>query len=153
SLRRPADGGGGSHGRGGALRGLPRRDRRLRGTSEARLRRPLSRTSTRGLMDELEWVPAWRQRELSASREIAPVELTRRVLDRIDALDPRLHAFISVFPDQALARARWAEATVQGGEALGALHGVPVTLKDVIWTKGLRSTGGSRLYADHVPDD
>jgi len=88
-----------------------------------------------------------------ASRELSPVELTQAALDRIQALDPRLNAFITVSGESALAAARAAEGAIAAGYHLGPLHGIPLALKDLIATRGERTTGGSRILADHVPDE
>lgn len=86
-----------------------------------------------------------------ASRQVSPVEVTRAVLARIDALQPRLNCFITVCHDHALAQARWAEETVMRGGALGSLHGVPYHVKDLVNTAGVRTTFGSLLYENNVP--
>jgi aspartyl-tRNA(Asn)/glutamyl-tRNA(Gln) amidotransferase subunit A len=90
---------------------------------------------------------------LIARREISPVELTRLLLDHIAALNPTLNAYITVDEHGALAAARDAESAILRGDALGPLHGVPVSVKDLFWTKGLRTTAGSALYRDHVPQE
>jgi aspartyl-tRNA(Asn)/glutamyl-tRNA(Gln) amidotransferase subunit A len=87
-----------------------------------------------------------------ATKEVSPVEITRRCLERITALDGTLRAFITVAGDAALEQARRAEAEVMAGRPLGPLHGVPVGLKDLFETRGLRTTGGSKILADFVPD-
>src|SRR5437667_5646199 len=94
--------------------------------------------------------------ELAASiraKQVSPVEVAKAVLARIDALNPRLNAFCLVAPDVALNAAHEAEIAVVKGEPLGLLHGVPFSIKDVIFTRGLRTTGGSRLFADAVPEE
>jgi len=85
-------------------------------------------------------------------KAVSPVEVTEAVLSRIEALNPRLNAFCLLAADQARAAARDAEVAVMKREPLGLLHGVPVSIKDVIFTRGLRTTGGSRLFADLVPE-
>src|SRR5262244_1721547 len=104
-------------------------------------------------VDELVWRPATELTALIRSKQISPVELTEAVLARIDALNPRLNAFCLVAHDLARRGAREAEIAVTKGEPMGALHGVPLSIKDVIFTRGLRTTGGSRLFAEAVPDD
>lgn len=92
-------------------------------------------------------------RELAArirSREISPVAATRDALDRIDARRD-LNAFITVCAEQALTAAHSAEAAVMAGAALGPLHGVPISVKDLILTAGVRTTMGSVINADLVP--
>jgi len=89
---------------------------------------------------------------LVASREVSPVEVTQAHLDRIARLDPKLNAYVTVTADLALAAARVAEAAVVAGRPLGSLHGVPFGLKDVFDTKGVRTTAGSRILAERIPD-
>jgi len=86
------------------------------------------------------------------ARKISPVELTRSVLDRIDALDPILNAYITVDSEGALKAARTAERQIARGKYLGPLHGIPISLKDLYQTKGLRTTAGSKILHDWVPD-
>jgi len=83
--------------------------------------------------------------------EVSPVALVAEHLARIEALDPDLHAVITVAADSALEQARRAERAVVDGAALGPLHGVPFTVKDSIDTAGVRTTRGSRLFLDRVP--
>jgi len=87
-------------------------------------------------------------RELAAKR-ISSLELTRGVLERLDALNPALNAFVTVDPERALAEARAADARIAAG-AGGPLTGIPVAHKDVLMTAGLRTTCGSRMLADFV---
>jgi aspartyl-tRNA(Asn)/glutamyl-tRNA(Gln) amidotransferase subunit A len=85
------------------------------------------------------------------SRAVSPVELTQLYLDRIAELQPRFHAFITVTSERALADARAAERAVAAGDWRGPLHGIPLGLKDVIETRGIRTTAHSRALADYVP--
>src|SRR5215467_14938542 len=85
-------------------------------------------------------------------KEVSPVEVTRAFLDRIDAINPELNAFISVIHEQALEQARKAESEIRKGRYLGPLHGVPYAAKDCFATKGILTTNGSRLYEHWVPD-
>jgi aspartyl-tRNA(Asn)/glutamyl-tRNA(Gln) amidotransferase subunit A len=85
------------------------------------------------------------------TREISPVEITRACLDRIEALNPALNAFITVMADSALAEAGAAEAEIQRGEWRGPLHGIPIALKDLVDTAGVRTTSASSLHKDRVP--
>ena len=89
---------------------------------------------------------------LIAKKDVSPVEVARAHLDRVAALDGKLKAFITVCADQALEAARAAERAVVAGEALGTLHGVPYGPKDLYDTRGIRTTGGSKILADRVPD-
>ena len=75
--------------------------------------------------------------------EVSSVEVTQAYLERIDSLNDELGAYISVMGEQALAQARQAEADIQMGAYKGALHGIPVAIKDIVYTKGTPTTGGS----------
>jgi aspartyl-tRNA(Asn)/glutamyl-tRNA(Gln) amidotransferase subunit A len=86
-------------------------------------------------------------------RSISPVELTRDCLARIDQLNPALNAFITVTADSALEQARRAEQEILRGEWRGPLHGIPIGLKDILDTAGLRTTAASALYKDRIPTE
>ena len=87
-----------------------------------------------------------------ATKAVSPVEVVRAHLDRIAALDGDLHAYITVDGDAALAAARAAEAELMAGRPVGPLHGVPYALKDLYDTAGVRTTGGSRIFGERVPE-
>ena len=101
---------------------------------------------------EVVWASALDLATRIRQKDISPVEVMEAVLTRIEALNPRLNAFCLLAADHARAAARDAEVAVMKGEPLGRLHGVPVSIKDMIFTRGLRTTGGSRLFADLVPE-
>jgi Asp-tRNA(Asn)/Glu-tRNA(Gln) amidotransferase A subunit family amidase len=84
------------------------------------------------------------------NREVSPVEVAQAHLDRIARLNPELNAIVTLAPD-VIERARVAEAAVMRGETVGALHGVPLTIKDTIETAGIRTTSGSKMRVDYVP--
>lgn len=84
-------------------------------------------------------------------QEVSPVEVTAQCLERIDALNPRLNAFITLVPD-ARDQAAAAAEEIRAGRWRGPLHGVPVAVKDFFDTAGVRTTGGSKQMADRVPD-
>lgn len=84
-------------------------------------------------------------------REVSPVELTRQCLAQIEKLNPTLNAFITVTAESALAAARTAEAEILRGHWRGPLHGIPLALKDLIDTAGIRTTGASALFKNRVP--
>jgi aspartyl-tRNA(Asn)/glutamyl-tRNA(Gln) amidotransferase subunit A len=86
-----------------------------------------------------------------ATKQVSPVEVVRAHLDRIAAVDQTLRAFITVCADAALESARAAEAELMAGRAVGPLHGVPWAPKDLYSTKGVRTTGGSKILTDSVP--
>ena len=87
------------------------------------------------------------------AREISPVSLVGSCLARIEALEPRLNAFITVTADLAREQARQAEREIQAGRYRGPLHGIPVAVKDLFATKDIRTTAGSRILSDWVPDE
>jgi aspartyl-tRNA(Asn)/glutamyl-tRNA(Gln) amidotransferase subunit A len=91
--------------------------------------------------------------ELLRQKKISPVDLTTACLDRIERLNPVLNAFITVTHEGALAEARVAEDEIQRGQWRGPLHGIPIGLKDLIDTAGVRTTCGSALFADRVPTE
>lgn len=84
-------------------------------------------------------------------REVSPVEVVEAHLEQISRLNPELNAIVTIAPD-VMERARAAEAAVLQGDRVRVLHGVPVTIKDTIETAGLRTTSGSKIRADHVPE-
>lgn len=84
--------------------------------------------------------------------KISPVELTEAMLTRIERLNSSLRAYITVLPDEARAAARQAERDILNGRYRGPLHGIPICLKDNIWTRGVRTTAGSHVLRDFVPD-
>ena len=86
------------------------------------------------------------------NRRLSPVELTQAYLDRIDRLNADLGAYITVTGEQALSRAREAESEIQAGRYAGPLHGVPLAVKDIISTRGVLTSAGSRVLADNIPD-
>ena len=89
---------------------------------------------------------------LIRSRQVSPTELTRSFLERIDRLDPTLGAFVTVMADTATAEAEAAEAEIAQGRYRGPMHGMPVAVKDIIYTEGVLTSAGSRVLADHVPE-
>ncbi len=86
-------------------------------------------------------------------KKISPVELTTACLARIEELNPTINSFITVMHDSALAEARAAEAEINAGNWRGPLHGIPIGLKDLIDTAGVKTTCGSALFADRVPTE
>jgi aspartyl-tRNA(Asn)/glutamyl-tRNA(Gln) amidotransferase subunit A len=86
------------------------------------------------------------------SRQVSPVEVTDAALARIEQVNPRLNALWTVTADLAREQARAAETEIAKGEYRGPLHGVPIALKDLIYTRGIRTTMGSKIFQDFVPD-
>jgi Asp-tRNA(Asn)/Glu-tRNA(Gln) amidotransferase A subunit family amidase len=103
-------------------------------------------------MDELTKLSATNLAALIRTREVSPVEVVETYLRRIERVNPKLNAIVTLAPD-ALDLAREAESAIMRGDEVGMLHGVPITIKDTIETKGLKTTSGSRLRAQHVPHE
>ena len=103
-------------------------------------------------VDQLCYLTIRQASQLLRDGELSPVELTRAFLDRIERLDGTLSAYITVLPEEALAEARKAEAEIRSGDYRGPLHGIPIALKDLYDTRGVRTTASSRLLAGRVPD-
>ncbi len=101
---------------------------------------------------DLCYTPATELAALVRTRKLSPVELTRAVLARIEKLNPVVNAFCTPTPETALAEARRAEEAVTKGGALGPLHGIPYSIKDLAFTRGIRTMGGSHIFAGRVPD-
>ncbi len=102
-------------------------------------------------MSDLAWTPAWRLKEMFARRELSPLEFADFLLARVER-HRDLGAFISVFGDHYRDEAKAATEAYARGENLPPLAGLPVHLKDSIFTKGLRTTYGSLLFKDHIPE-
>ena len=103
--------------------------------------------------DDLCWLPALELASLIRAKKVSPVEVTEAVLARIERLNPALNAFCTVTTEEARDAAQAAEVSVMTGEELGPLHGVPVSAKDLVFTRRILTTGGSRLFAEHVPEE
>jgi amidase len=103
---------------------------------------------------DLCFVPATTLQRLYRSRKASPLEVMQAVLARIDAVNPRVNAYVTVARDQALAAAKKATAALgRKGASPGPLHGVPVSIKDLTPTRGIRTTWGSKIFEHHVPDE
>jgi aspartyl-tRNA(Asn)/glutamyl-tRNA(Gln) amidotransferase subunit A len=83
--------------------------------------------------------------------KLSPVELTRFLLDRIEKLESGLNSYITITADQAMAQARQAEKEIARGAYRGVLHGIPICLKDLFWTKNVRTTAGSKILRNFIP--
>ena len=90
---------------------------------------------------------------LLAQRKVSPVELTTLFLDRIEKYNPTLNAYLTITPESALAAARESEKRFKQKRSRGLLDGIPIALKDNIWTRGIRSTAGSKFLRDFVPHE
>jgi amidase len=87
------------------------------------------------------------------ARDISPVAVTRAQLERIAAVDGALGSYALVMADVAMAQAEIAEAEIAAGRYRGPLHGIPIAVKDLCWTKGFASAAGMAIYKDHRPDE
>ena len=104
--------------------------------------------------DELCWLSATDLAALIRRRKVSPVEVVEGVLDRIERLNPQVNAYVTVTADQARRAARAAERALgRRRPAVGPLHGVPFSVKDLVITKGIRTTFGTPLFADNVPTE
>src|SRR5256712_11996031 len=100
----------------------------------------------------LAWLPATELAALIRKRQVSPVEVIGAVLDRIDTINPRLNAFVTLTDEQARRQAKAAErALMKRGARLGPLRGVPFSVKDLVITRGVRTTFGTPLFRDNVP--
>lgn len=91
--------------------------------------------------------------EMIREKEVSPVEVTEAYLDRIDALNFKFNSYLTVCRNEALEAAREAESSIAQGNYLGPMHGIPVAVKDQLWTKGIRTTVGSRLMSEFIPEE
>ena len=101
---------------------------------------------------DLSFMPATELAAAIRTKEVSSVEITEHFFQRIDRLDPQLNSYLALRRDDAMADARAADEAVQRGDALGPLHGIPISIKDLEVTKGLTTTMGSALFRDRVPD-
>ena len=90
--------------------------------------------------------------KLISTREISPVDLVETALERIAKLNPTLNAFITVLEDSARQDAKNAELLIKEGKYRGPLHGIPISLKDLIYVKGVKSTSGSKILSNFIPE-
>lgn len=104
-------------------------------------------------MDDLAYLGIDDLGPLFRRRALSPVELCRGLLRRSERLGPTLNAFITLDPERVLAEARAVEAELLAGRVRGPLHGVPIAVKDLCWTRGERTTGGSKVLADFLPGE
>ncbi len=111
------------------------------------------RARTPGSVAELAFLPITALAALLRAKKLSPVELVRVYLERIERLNPRLNAYLTVVGDAAAAEARQAEREIMRGKWRGPLHGIPLAVKDNIWTRGVRTTAGSKILAEFVPGE
>ena len=110
------------------------------------------RSTARGTRDDLPFLSIFELSGLMRTRKISPVEITSVMLERIEKLNPILNAYVTVTADLAMKSAQEAEREIQRGKWRGPLHGVPIALKDLFDTAGIKTTAGSALFKDRVPD-
>ncbi|MAX58706.1 MAG: glutamyl-tRNA amidotransferase [Chloroflexi bacterium] len=101
---------------------------------------------------DLFYTPVWQLRELLDTRRVSSTELTETFLRRIERLNPKLNAYLTVTGEEALAAAKAADEKIGQGRENGPLLGIPISLKDLEATKGIRSTMGSLAYQDAIPE-
>ena len=101
---------------------------------------------------DLCYTPATKLVPLIRSKKLSPVELMKAVLERIEKLNPKLNAFCTITADDAMKAARAAEQAVMKKKKLGPIHGIPFSIKDLAFTKGVRTMSGSHIFADRIPD-
>ena len=87
------------------------------------------------------------------AREVSPLEVTEAALEQADLLQPKLNSFITILHEQALRQAREMEEALMRGEYRGPLHGIPIGIKDNLNTAGIRTTVGTKVLADNIPDE
>jgi aspartyl-tRNA(Asn)/glutamyl-tRNA(Gln) amidotransferase subunit A len=114
--------------------------------------KPTFCSPTRVRAEELTGLTIERAARLVRTRKVSAVELARATLERMAVLD-RLKAFITVTPELAMTQARRADRDLSRGNYRGPLHGIPVSLKDLYWTKGVRTTAGSKILSDFIPNE
>ncbi|UUI04985.1 amidase family protein [Oceanobacillus jeddahense] len=104
-------------------------------------------------MTDISFLTASKLGPLIKSRQLSPVELTNHLLNRIDTFDLTLRTYITPLHDLALKQAREAEDNIMRGNYKGPLHGIPIGIKDNYYTKGIRTTIGSKLFLDFIPKE
>ena len=101
---------------------------------------------------ELAFLSIEQAARLLRRREISPLDLVEASLARIERWNSSLYAFLTVLAESARRQAKTAEREIHRGRARGPLHGIPISLKDNFWTRGIRTTAGSKILADFVPE-
>lgn len=102
---------------------------------------------------DLPFLSATQLSEVIRTKDVSPVDAVEAYLDRIDDLDHRFNAYLTVCRKEALTAAQEAEREISAGNYRGPMHGIPVAVKDQMWSKGIRTTGGSTFFADFFPEE
>ena len=102
--------------------------------------------------EDLSFTPATELARMIRDRLVSPVEVMKATVERAGRLNARLNAICTPTFDLAMVAARDAEAAVMRGAVLGPLHGIPTSIKDLAFTKGVRTMAGSHIFSDRVPD-
>lgn len=103
-------------------------------------------------MTDIAFLTATELAPLLQTKQLSPVELMKQVLERIEKMDPSINAYITTLNESAVKQAQEAETAIMQGEYKGLLHGIPIGIKDNYQTKGIRTTGGSKLFRDFIPE-
>lgn len=99
------------------------------------------------------WMSAVDMAKAIRERKLSPVEVVTAFLNRIEAINPKINAYVTLTAESALAEAKRAADAIMKGERVGPLHGVPVSIKDLVFTKGVRTTMGSKLLENFIPEE
>ncbi|TGS85025.1 amidase [Mesorhizobium sp. M3A.F.Ca.ET.174.01.1.1] len=103
-------------------------------------------------LSDIHYQPMTKVADAIKSGAVSPVEVTNAILSRIEAVDPGLKSYTTVTAELALFQAKRAEDEISKGQYRGPMHGIPVAVKDLCFTKGIKTTGGMIIYEDHRPD-
>ena len=103
--------------------------------------------------EELYWMSACEMAAAVRSKKVSPVEIVKETLERIFVINPQINAFVTIDADSAMESAKKAESAIIKGDPLGPLHGVPISVKDLSFTRGLRTSMGSRLMENFIPNE
>ena len=104
------------------------------------------------MSDQLHYLSISELSKLIETKVISPVEVTKLLLSRITAIDPELKSYATVMVDEAMIEAEKAEEDIMKGKYRGPLHGVPIAIKDLCFTKGVRTMGGTAVLENFVPE-
>jgi len=99
------------------------------------------------------FIPAWEIGEKIKTQELSSLEITEMIIERIEKINPIINAYCTTTFNLARELAKKADEAVKKGEKLGLLHGIPTSIKDLMYTKGIRTTWGSKIYENFVPED